>query len=473
MVLTALLLAFIFRAFFVEAFIIPTGSMVPTLLGVHAATVCPRCGWRFDFGPRPGSGPADGAANLPVEVACTNCGARFTAGREGGAAPAKSGDRILVHKWPAALGTLRRWDVVVFRDPANPAQNYIKRLVGLPGETIEIIDGDVFIDGAVVRKTAAAQRSLWRPLLDQGHAPRPADDLIPAWEPVDAAAARAWTGLDQRVLRFVDDSHAPRTIALSPHRPLRDTSGYDQGDFTANVGDVRLLADVRWHGGAGWLEWTLDRGGERFRVRVGADGRVELARQAAAAGAWAVLDETHVRLPRLFALEFGHLDWQVYARVDGHRLASRDADYRPNLARLRRQVAAPPSAIAITACAAELTLARLRVDRDVYYSYRSGDTRRASAGNAFTLASDEYFVLGDNSNHSHDAREWMRVDPFVSTHYAELAARSANVPPFRVGTVRGDLIVGRAAFVYLPGLSPIDGAGRWRVPDVGRMRFVR
>ena len=48
----AFVLAFVFRAFVVEAFVIPTGSMAPTLLGAHLRIVCPECGDRFNVGAR-------------------------------------------------------------------------------------------------------------------------------------------------------------------------------------------------------------------------------------------------------------------------------------------------------------------------------------------------------------------------------------------------------------------------------------
>src|SRR3954469_7855051 len=47
-ILVAFILAFIFRCFVVEAFVIPTGSMAPTLLGAHSRYQCPDCGYRFD-----------------------------------------------------------------------------------------------------------------------------------------------------------------------------------------------------------------------------------------------------------------------------------------------------------------------------------------------------------------------------------------------------------------------------------------
>src|SRR5687767_15315860 len=47
-ILVAFILAFIFRAFVVEAFVIPTGSMAPTLLGAHMRFRCNDCGYAFD-----------------------------------------------------------------------------------------------------------------------------------------------------------------------------------------------------------------------------------------------------------------------------------------------------------------------------------------------------------------------------------------------------------------------------------------
>src|ERR1700759_5582261 len=47
-ILVAFILAFIFRAFVVEAFVIPTGSMAPTLLGAHMRYHCTDCGYAWD-----------------------------------------------------------------------------------------------------------------------------------------------------------------------------------------------------------------------------------------------------------------------------------------------------------------------------------------------------------------------------------------------------------------------------------------
>ena len=46
----AFILAFVFRAFVVEAFVIPTGSMADTLRGKHFRLTCPTCGYQYNYG---------------------------------------------------------------------------------------------------------------------------------------------------------------------------------------------------------------------------------------------------------------------------------------------------------------------------------------------------------------------------------------------------------------------------------------
>src|SRR5437667_984273 len=64
-ILVAFILAFIFRAFVVEAFVIPTGSMAPTLYGAHYRFQCPDCGYNFDIGYKATSQDED--AEIPGE----------------------------------------------------------------------------------------------------------------------------------------------------------------------------------------------------------------------------------------------------------------------------------------------------------------------------------------------------------------------------------------------------------------------
>jgi signal peptidase I len=56
------------------------------------------------------------------------------------------GEFILVNKLAYRLGSPERGDVLVFHNPNNPDEDYIKRIIGLPGDSVEIREGEVFIN---------------------------------------------------------------------------------------------------------------------------------------------------------------------------------------------------------------------------------------------------------------------------------------------------------------------------------------
>lgn len=143
-IVVAIILALLFRAYEAEAFVIPTGSMAPTLQGRHKDVFCPKCGFEYQTGAsseNPDS-PNPGAIRTTT---CPMC--RYAMRLNPAEHPNQasfSGDRIIVSKFAYDIGAPERWDVIVFKYPGNAKQNYIKRLVGLPGETLYIEKGDVF-----------------------------------------------------------------------------------------------------------------------------------------------------------------------------------------------------------------------------------------------------------------------------------------------------------------------------------------
>ena len=100
-----LLIVLLFRSFLFEPFKIPSGSMIPTLLVGDFIVVN-----KFSYG-----------LKLPV-----------------------------VNKKIIALGEPERGDVVVFRYPVDPGVNFIKRLIGLPGDTITYRDKELFVNGELI-----------------------------------------------------------------------------------------------------------------------------------------------------------------------------------------------------------------------------------------------------------------------------------------------------------------------------------
>ena len=59
-----------------------------------------------------------------------------------------TGDRIFGNRLAYLFSDPQRYDIVIFKYPDDETQLYIKRVIGLPGETVEIRDGKVYIDGS-------------------------------------------------------------------------------------------------------------------------------------------------------------------------------------------------------------------------------------------------------------------------------------------------------------------------------------
>ena len=180
----ALVLAFMFKAFAAEAYVIPTGSMATTLMGRHKDVHCSQCDFPFQISASEESNdsaehPVDPNA-LPMILAgtCPQCRYTMYVGADNPETKTHlsfNGDRIFVNKCCFNFRKPTRWNVTVFRYPGRPQVNYIKRLVGVENETLRIRHGDIFVkkDGesefTIQRKPLAALRAMLRPVDDNDY----------------------------------------------------------------------------------------------------------------------------------------------------------------------------------------------------------------------------------------------------------------------------------------------------------------
>jgi signal peptidase I len=90
------------------------------------------------------------------------------------------GDRILANKTIWRLQKLKRYDCIVFRAPDHREQNYIKRIIGLPGETVTIDDEGVKVNGQLLKPPGNAPPDLAPGALHKsGRLASPAAEEIP------------------------------------------------------------------------------------------------------------------------------------------------------------------------------------------------------------------------------------------------------------------------------------------------------
>jgi signal peptidase I len=520
-ILVAFILAFIFRAFVLEAFIIPTGSMAPTLLGAHLRFRCPDCGYQFDVNYSPPRNsdsddppiPAEGEA--PTDVYCPNCGYHVLAApTRTSPQPVQYGDKILVLKYVYLLHPPRRWDVVVFKSPDHPeethyTQNFIKRLVGLPGERLMVLDGDIFISNQanpnwqIQVKPRDVQEALWRLVYDNDYFPQHVKregqpDWVQPWRPVsgsgwdqghDATTGRAFkfsNSSGSGELQFDPNANSTTQtltdylvydLTREYHRfPSAAGSPDDEGAIA--VSDLKLVVNYQRISGDGPLRLKLSRQESvphTFTAEFNADTiRLLHATNAGESqiGPTLRLSDLGIKPADPIFIEFLNVDYRVTLRVNGKdAIVSTPQDYHPNIDWLMQQFNnqrhGKPGSAVIEAGGQTCSLNHISLWRDVYYTNRlppSQGSRAVNSGSPRSpaeLGSGEYFVMGDNSAISEDARYW--TDKIDLPHEG-LDVQSGRVPE--------QFMLGQAVFVYWPAGFRLFDSHFAIIPNFGDMRWI-
>lgn len=464
----------IFKAFFAEGYLISTGSMAPSLLGYHKRVVCPNCHFPFARGtaydlPTHGdrkhvAGDLTGEAAEVHRAECPNCSTSIVID----SLPRTEGDQLLVHKHHYAFRDPRRWEVVVFHSPRKPTQAYVKRVVGLPGESIEILDGNVYADGVLQRKPLATQLSLRLPVDDQDHRPhRPDGSETPRWSPLSNDSQ--WRE-QEGTFAFQTATHNPdgtpvvseapldwmlyhhtRPVSDDPSAdaPIIDLCSYNSPERATVYPVHELMLELQLrpldasgefvmalHDGFHRLQCTFDFA--RNEVRLTADDKPTVHRTAPL--------PPSLRAGTAATLVLSAFDRQVIAAVDGEPL------FEPlPYAQDRTREAADDAPVRVAARQGDFLVSHLKLFRDVYYT--PSFVENEAILRTSRLHDDEFFVLGDNSPVSLDSRSW----------------ENPAVPR--------SLLIGRPFLVHLPSEQRrMNWGGRermLRVPDLSRVRYIR
>jgi signal peptidase I len=417
----AFILAFLFRTFEAEAFVIPTGSMAPTLMGRHKDLTCAKCGFPYqvnaseeverDGRPKDFDDPV-------VSSTCPIC--RYTMKIDGKQNPSYSGDRIIVNKFSYQFNDPKRWDVIVFYYPEGARDNYIKRLAGLPNETLRIHLGDVWIqktasksDGPqefkIARKPPEKVLAMLQMVFDNDYMPAIAKYGWPARWQNDAGsknAAGEWTSDDFASFQTDGKSSGEAWLryrhlvpsyaqwhSLGPAGPLgqnpvesqliTDFTAYNTGRklFESNlsmaptadllglhwVGDLALSATVELESDKGQTVLELVKGGRRFQCRLdAATGQASLSISGEGMKGFRPTAQTEFRGPGRYKLIFSNCDRQLLLWINDKAVKfDADTSYGDlGNARPTREDLAPAG---VASAGAKMRLGHLKVMRDIYY----------------------------------------------------------------------------------------------------------
>jgi signal peptidase I len=181
-----ILIVFVLRSFLVEPFKIPSGSMLPTLLIGDFILVN-----KFEYGIR-----------LPV-----------------------------INKKVVELGAPKNGDVMVFRYPNDPSLDYIKRVVGIPGDVVEYIDKRLTINGKPIQTVREGKYEYTAQGLNF----------------IQGATWREQLGTHSHIAMTQADMPPVIVHQVEGNFPSRDNCSYNDNGFkcTVPVGHYFMLGDNR------------------------------------------------------------------------------------------------------------------------------------------------------------------------------------------------------------------------------------
>ncbi len=514
-IVIAFILAFLFRTFEAEAFVIPTGSMAPTLLGRHKDMECPECGFFYEAS---ASQEVDAVTNkltgdATVGGTCPMCRFPMEIGPDnpqGRSYKSYSGDRILVEKFPYQFRDPERFEVSVFKFPGGAKTNYIKRICGLPNETIRIEHGDLFVKHKSETSFAIARKEDPKKLLAVLQPVYDTNYLSPAlfqsgWPQrwINAVGTPgAWTTTDQKTyqidgksagqawLRYqhVVPSHddwdslrqGAAPAAFPPPQLISDFTAYNtkrsvnaqfafqpSGRGVHWVGDLATQFDLKIESEAGELVFELVEGGRQFQCAIDVATGVASLSISGDSSLAAPTAETKLQGPGRYQVRFANVDDQLRLWIDGREIQfDSPTTYQPLGNFVPTEADLLPAGIASRGV--QMEIRRIRLSRDLYYIAFSSDV------DAYAQPMADYDLIRtfgrlptarDLDLFLSNSELWSVFNDFRSVEFEldegeflALGDNSGESKDSRLWAVEDqvghevprDLLIGKALFVYWP-----------------------
>ncbi len=495
----------VFIVFVMQVYRIPTGSMAETLRGAHYRIRCPQCGYRYDhdfiarsYGLPDTVSPTQEMVILPRSPICPTCGfrqrnpvraqdGRFYVYDDTRLVPAEThtvfkGAQIFFIKSVYHFFEPKRWDVFVFKNPLEPQINYIKRCIGLPGETVQLVDGDVYINGQIARKPDKVQEELWMLIYDNDYPPvqperslfyahdnlrqaRQRDYLKTSWQQPFIAIDPDWNLQLENgtVFELNSRGYSVQRIRYNDQygRGYRAFYAYDDPDSYPHMPIASDLM-VQYHltlqddSSAGA---QIRKDGQTYQGTVSSDGTLEIVRFTDG-GAGETVQQGTVEasaMKPMTKFRFAAVDRQLVLQYGDKKIVY---DLGADLVAVSNERAVPEVHLVGTG---GVRLAHIGLYRDIHYTVVDAMGRPIVHGtpdSPMVLKEDQFFACGDNSPASFDSRFW------------DIPGKGNNSVTYDPGVVPRDYLVGKAFFVHWPGgyrvrQEPI----RW-IPFVDGMKVI-
>jgi signal peptidase I len=409
-ILLTLLLFIVARLWCLEGLLFPVAiegaSMADTLVGEHYRVKCVDCGHVFRCD----------ATNAPSSMlaACPNCG--YTENKLQ-VADYRPGEQVLVDRWVYLLGRPRRWDIVAITDPDNPQQRVVKRIVGLPGETIGIRRGDIIVNGQPVAKDLKQLQEQATLVYDSKLPPKMSKGMPARWQAASGDESywrerehsyfyrahidkdkprQPQVGFDWLSFRYVD-----RSTPHTEYSPVRDFDAYNQNrnpNVNLNLNDVAdlLLTCRATVAKYGCLVFAAVDGADRFEVHLCHDEHKLKVLQNGELLTEELLPHRDHDEP--IDIQFALCDGRVLFGMDGRQVLA-----QPYQREKATDKQTDPQ-LQIGGAGSRIRISNARVYRDLYYLDQ--DNTNADWAADKRIPPNHYFLLGDSPVVSNDSRHW-------------------------------------------------------------------